>query len=159
MANRAPFVCDNCARGCRRRYECPCGLTDCRHSLGVCGRCWRIIETKAIRRRDRTVPAWLDIDRLADIDVDDLTWKDRIACGFEPLDTFFPPLVSNRFDYTEAAKVCDRCPVRHECLAAHLPSIPRENDRQSGCYVGGTTPAQRTLIRDALKARAHRGAA
>ncbi len=96
------------------------------------------------------LPDWLDLDRLAAVDTADRGWETRKACGDQPIHVFFPPTPGRGgggYDYRLAEPICARCPVRHECLAAYLPSIAYEPDRQSGCYIGGTTPAQRTTIR------------
>lgn len=75
-------------------------------------------------------------------------WEDRGACrGADPA-LFFPERGQTT---TEAKAVCATCPVRQQCLAAHL-------HEPEGVW-GGTTPGQRRRIRvelGATQARAGR---
>ncbi len=67
-----------------------------------------------------------------------LPYRDHAACVGEPVELFFP----THGDYVTAAKaklVCERCPVREECLADNL-------DEVAGIY-GGTTGKERRKVR------------
>jgi len=99
-----------------------------------------------------TMPPWLDITRLRSIDPANQQWRKQIGCADEPPVTFMPPVTIRTktgvgYDYLPAAAICARCPVRYPCLAVWLRHTPSDIDRQTGTYVGGTTPTQRILIR------------
>lgn len=75
-------------------------------------------------------------------------WEEQAACRGTDPNLFFP----ERGETAQAAKeVCEACPVRQACLAAHL-------HEPEGVW-GGTTPQQRRRIRVELGARAGRRAA
>lgn len=44
-------------------------------------------------------------------------WEEQAACRNSPADLWFPELGDTG---TDAKRVCRRCPVRQECLDAHL---------------------------------------
>lgn len=68
-------------------------------------------------------------------------WQTRAACIGEPPELWFPPRgKGERVDYTEAQRICDRCPVQPECLEHALT----HNERY-GMW-GGRTERQRWKI-------------
>jgi WhiB family transcriptional regulator, redox-sensing transcriptional regulator len=105
--------------------------------------------------RTPSVPEWIDLDRLAALDPDDNSWRRWKACREKDHEVFFPrsDRRGKNYDYRSARALCARCPSRLACLAAWLPTIQPSPDAQSGCYVGGCTPAERTAVRKALRAR------
>lgn len=88
------------------------------------------------------VPDWLDLDRLAGHTPAD-AWSDQAACAHTKSDLFFPNRTADAA-YGPALDICARCPVRLDCLAAHL-------DEKWGCFAA--TPTQRRHVRRALAAR------
>lgn len=78
------------------------------------------------------------------------SWVLRAAClDVGDPDLFFPPGEHGRSvpQLEEARKICERCPVREECLALALGC-----DEQYGMW-GGTTPNERQAIRRGPKVR------
>jgi WhiB family redox-sensing transcriptional regulator len=75
---------------------------------------------------------------------DDQEWRRRAVCKGAPLEWFFG---SGDYEYRRAMRLCDRCPVRVECLDA---AVLEEDDvpmRFITGVRGGTTPAQRVAMR------------
>jgi len=68
-------------------------------------------------------------------------WSKDAACAeIGPVDyAFFPD--SGSGGYNMAREVCDRCPVRYECLQDAL-----DRDEQWGMY-GGLTPNERKALK------------
>jgi hypothetical protein len=89
------------------------------------------------------LPDWLDLERLAAVDVDDDRWRSRAACrGVNPA-VFF-----DQADFSKPAAICAGCTVRHECLAWTLVHDPSGDG-----YVGDTTASERKTVRAALRGR------
>ena len=86
-------------------------------------------------------------------------WEDRAKCAELPVDVamrlFFPKENNKDRDsdgstkYDQAKAVCRECPVRAECLDAHI-------DEPVGCF-GGTSPRERRKIRSARRKRRRSG--
>lgn len=106
-------------------------------------------------RKPVPVPEWLDVDELAGTSTHDRSWLTEAACAKVDPATFMPrtPKPGETFNFTDAARVCRRCPVRLPCLAVWLAATSREIDKQTGTYVGDTTPTERVAVRRALRAR------
>lgn len=66
-------------------------------------------------------------------------WHDRAACAGSSVD-FFP---EHGGAYTEAAKLCDACPVSAECLTA---AFEEEDAAARHGMRGGKTPTERHII-------------
>lgn len=48
-----------------------------------------------------------------------MSWDEQAACKGMDLRIFFPPRLKGRADiYAEGRRICRRCPVQVECLAA-----------------------------------------
>ncbi len=104
-------------------------------------------------RRTIEAPDWLDIHELAAVNIDDRAWLREAACADQPSAIFMPPIQPGITpDFYDAALVCITCPARVSCLATWLAHTAFSVDAQTNCYVGGTTPAQRVVIRRQLKA-------
>lgn len=84
------------------------------------------------------------------------SWKDRALCIGMDSDIFFPerdnkPIVGGKGIYSRARKVCEKCPVRSQCLqyAFHFNMI------EFGMF-GGLSPQERkyqfSRMRKLLKA-------
>lgn len=71
------------------------------------------------------------------------SWAARGACRNSDPELFFPitPAGPAARQLAEAKEVCDRCPVRHECLTFAL-----ETGQDFGVW-GGTTEIERRAIR------------
>lgn len=99
------------------------------------------------------VPATIDLERLAATQPRP-SWGADAACTGERYGLFYPP-GKNPLEaaYADGKAICEeRCPVRYDCLAAHL-------DTPDGC-MGGTTPKERVAVAIALvDVRARVGAA
>ena len=67
-------------------------------------------------------------------------WQHRAACRGVPIHVFF---VERGESYETAAELCERCPVRRECLAYALA------DPLLDGYWAGTTPRERGRMRRA----------
>lgn len=82
------------------------------------------------------------------LDFVDAPWKDEGACSeVSDPDIFFP----ERGQGAKAAKaICNRCPVRAECLAYALATVAPADD--FGVW-GGTSPQERQRIRKARRRR------
>jgi len=65
-------------------------------------------------------------------------WRRHAACADMPLEIFFP----ETGNYNEARRICERCPVRTDCLDMALSFA----DDEYGMF-GGLTPKQRGQIR------------
>jgi hypothetical protein len=88
--------------------------------------------------------------RLTASHVPEKGWSKRVACtGRGHL--FFAPDDQHHAPYSEARKLCNRCPVRWDCLAENI-------DELEGCFAG-TTPSERQRLRVTMSelglARAH----
>lgn len=71
------------------------------------------------------------------------TWQQRAACIGEPPELWFPPSGrGEKLDYSEAQRICDRCPVQPECLEHALT----HNERY-GMWGGHTERQRRRLQR------------
>lgn len=70
------------------------------------------------------------------------SWRDLAACRGLDVNLFHAPLGRGlgQPEYTDARKVCGRCPVRAACLDYAL-----ENREEFGMW-GGTTPQERQKI-------------
>jgi WhiB family redox-sensing transcriptional regulator len=66
------------------------------------------------------------------------TWRDEAACVTESPEIFFPHPTDGDSRVKRAKKVCDRCPVKDDCLAEAIA-----NPNLQGVW-GGTTHAERT---------------
>lgn len=67
-------------------------------------------------------------------------WHDDAACRGMDVSLFFPTV--GRYQVAQRAqRICERCPVREECLADALAT-----GTQHGVW-GGTTPRQRRNLR------------
>lgn len=86
---------------------------------------------------------WLDYDQL-DAARDATGWIDQARCVGMPAHLFYPD-GGGRKDYEPGISVCERCPVRYPCLAAHLTE-------PFGC-LGGTMPTDRRAITKQLAIR------
>lgn len=75
-------------------------------------------------------------------------WKAQAACRAVTPDLFFPlGSTGEAVDQIEAAKaVCQRCPVRHECLRFAL-----ETNQEAGVW-GGTSEDERRVLRRSWRA-------
>lgn len=73
------------------------------------------------------------------------------ACKGAPLDAFFP-VGTDPNGYAKAIQYCARCPVAAECLQYAL-----DTGSDDGMY-GGTTPADRRLIRRGMARASNFGA-
>jgi WhiB family redox-sensing transcriptional regulator len=71
-------------------------------------------------------------------------YRDRKACNFSQRALFFP---TSGESYEPARAICNRCPVRVECLDAVITweAWARLGSRHG--MAGGTTPAERTRMR------------
>lgn len=89
---------------------------------------------------------WLDLVKLEGAQ-GAVGWVDQARCAGMPSRIFYPDGQGStgRTAYKPAISVCERCPVRYPCLAAHL-------NEKWGCY-GGTTPADRRRITKILTIR------
>lgn len=72
-----------------------------------------------------------------------MSWHLHAACVGTETDVFFPPMGGNGA-YDEAKRICDRCPVKTECLA---DALENETEFRAGMY-GGKTPAERDQLAD-----------
>lgn len=92
------------------------------------------------------VPDDIDLDHLqAALDAPrDWDWLAHARCLGEPDELFFPTERA-RSAYLPGIRICQGCPVRYPCLAAHL-------DEKWGCF-GGTTDGERKTIRVAIGLR------
>lgn len=71
-------------------------------------------------------------------------WGHDAACkGYQPADTFFPKTYGGTDVFTVAAAkaVCERCPVRVDCLTHAL-----DCDERDGVW-GGFTPDERSELK------------
>lgn len=66
-------------------------------------------------------------------------WAERAACAGEDTDLWF--VDQHDGPYTEARRICKRCPVRRECLAYAV-----ETGADSGMW-GGLAPRERKHLR------------
>jgi WhiB family redox-sensing transcriptional regulator len=66
-------------------------------------------------------------------------WKDDAACTGMDYDTFFPAVGYNQHDL-HARTICNKCPVKQECLMFAV------NNRIHYGIWGGRTPIQRRRI-------------
>jgi len=66
-------------------------------------------------------------------------WKDDAACTGMDYDTFFPAVGYNQHDL-HARTICNKCPVKQECLMFAV------NNRIHYGIWGGLTPIQRRRI-------------
>jgi hypothetical protein len=81
-------------------------------------------------------------------------WRDRAACQGEDVTIFFPDTRGVEASTNPAATaICDRCPVRRECLESELSKSPA---LQFGWF-GGKSPSEREAI--IRKRKRTRGAA
>lgn len=86
--------------------------------------------------------------RTHDWDVDE--WRDRAACRDTSPELFFPIGTTGvALDQIDAAKrVCDSCPVAHECLEFALAT-----NQEAGVW-GGLTEDERRRVRKGLDVNA-----
>lgn len=77
-------------------------------------------------------------------EVQDRDWASKAACKSLPLSMFFPSAKGKapKDPWAEPRKVCDRCPVRDDCLADALRD---ESVRGAHGMRGGLTPSERRL--------------
>ncbi|MGK3107920.1 WhiB family transcriptional regulator [Streptomyces sp. WAC05858] len=73
------------------------------------------------------------------------TWEKAALCATADPDVFSPD------DYRgetvqEAKAICDRCPVRAQCLAAAMAEEGKAPAAMRGSIRGGHTPAERAAI-------------
>lgn len=112
------------------------------------------------RQRPKGLPAWLDLDRLANT-VPDEHWYRQAPCQGTPTALWFPDNGGYGV-HPKAQALCDACPVRYDCLADTL-----DNEATGGAARGtrhghyaATTGADRNRIAHALhRHRQRRGAA
>ena len=69
-----------------------------------------------------------------------MTWHQHAACLGQPAEWWFPGTYSGSNAYANARRICNRCPVKRECLAEAI-----EHDIEYGMY-GGLSPRQRHAI-------------
>lgn len=98
------------------------------------------------------VPDDIDLDRVqaalsAPQGVHD--WLSHARCLGQPYELFFPEERARKA-YRPGIAICQGCPVRWDCLAAHL-------NEKWGCF-GGTTDSERKAVRTALEMRAREAA-
>ena len=76
-------------------------------------------------------------------------WRSQAACNNEDVDPelFFPGLGDNSVNAEKAISVCERCPVRRECLDYALT-----NNEDIGIW-GGKTEAERKKLKRSAKHR------
>ena len=80
-------------------------------------------------------------------------WMDRAACKGVDTEVFYPEGGGNHITlYTEAAKVCKRCPVVTECLESIWERETKDPTAIWG-YIGGMTPPQRRALYRATATR------
>ena len=72
-------------------------------------------------------------------------WKKRAACRGTDTSIFFPdPITKNvnaRMVWVQARQICDKCPVKQECLDYQIP-FEMVSYRYDGMW-GGLTPTER----------------
>ena len=69
-------------------------------------------------------------------------WRERAACRGQDLAVFFPDTRGvDAMTNPAAVEICDRCPVRRECLESELAKGPV----QFGWF-GGKSPSERAAI-------------
>lgn len=92
------------------------------------------------------VPPWLDLDHLeaAVRAGDDHQWLTDGLCIGQPYEVFFPAK-NTEASYTTARRICEGCPVKYQCLAAHL-------HEDHGCF-GETSPRVRKAVRNTITTR------
>lgn len=82
--------------------------------------------------------------RLGDLD---MAWRKDAACTGYPTHWFFldraEESANKVYGYQRARKICERCPVRQECLEYAL-AMP--NGASHGLW-GGTSPRERRTLR------------
>lgn len=66
-----------------------------------------------------------------------LTWQDRALCRGLPTEWWYPDKGNFTADNHEAIRICQRCPVKGECLA-----YANERQEEHGIW-GGTTATKR----------------
>ncbi len=72
---------------------------------------------------------------------DDMSWHALAACANEWPDMWFPVVVNHRAQWEPARAICNKCPVRTECLEYALAADERE-----GMW-GGLSPEERKRLR------------
>lgn len=100
-------------------------------------------------RPPAAVPAWLDLDRLADTQPM-RGWQLFAGCRDTPLDAFYqagggPP--------AEVHRLCKACPVRYACLTDLLAQEGAADPQLRHSHRAATTSRERRAIWDALRAR------
>lgn len=76
------------------------------------------------------------------------TWRDKAACkGMNPTrgnDPFFDPDGTANPNWDDAARICEPCKVRTQCLAAAMRAEEGRASRHG--FVGGLSPEQRKRV-------------
>lgn len=70
-------------------------------------------------------------------------WRHRAACRGEDLTVFFPTSSPGTDDNPAARKICDRCPVRPDCLEYELA----KGGPQFGWFGGKSADDRAAIIR------------
>ena len=72
-------------------------------------------------------------------------WRSEALCVGFPIELFFEPE-----NEPEAVRICQQCPVRHECLAEALMLTKKTPYQTEGIW-GGLNAAQRSKLRGKIK--------
>ena len=80
-----------------------------------------------------------------------MSWQDRAACEGHPDPDLWFADRGGSGHYVAARAICDRCPVRVECLGAALEEERHETQRFG--MRGGYTGAERDYLSDTGKVR------
>lgn len=69
-----------------------------------------------------------------------MSWEDYALCREMDPELWFPDEVGGKWQARDAKRICERCPVKRQCLAA-TPVSDRYSVR------GGLSPKQRAKLR------------
>lgn len=72
-------------------------------------------------------------------------WRTDAACVGEPTSVFFPENVQSDKRWETARNICERCPVKNDCL--HFVLQWEDLEDRWGMFAG-LTPNERNLIRN-----------